>query len=144
MNLNQVTACAACCIILPILSSIYLVTFTIALALWITLDVFQLNSLTQMTSQLVISILHVHFDKVLVLLAHWAYIIVSSMVNNLSVVWTTLNTLQLLLAAQMTFLWWISTWWVCFINVDFFLGNKQRTLTRMLFRQLLFPPQIEH
>ena len=29
-------------------------------------------------------------------------------------------------------------------GVDFFLGNKQRTLTRMLSRQLLLPPQIEH
>ena len=28
--------------------------------------------------------------------------------------------------------------------VDFFLGNKQRTLTRMLSRQLLLPPRIEH
>ena len=27
---------------------------------------------------------------------------------------------------------------------DFFLGNKQRTLTRMLSRQLLLPPWIEH
>ena len=27
---------------------------------------------------------------------------------------------------------------------DFFLGNKQSTLTRMLSRQLLFPPRIEH
>ena len=29
-------------------------------------------------------------------------------------------------------------------NADFFLGNKQRTLTRMLSRQLLLPPWIEH
>ena len=31
-----------------------------------------------------------------------------------------------------------------FNPVDFFLGNKQRTLTRMLSRQLLLPSQIEH
>ena len=29
-------------------------------------------------------------------------------------------------------------------TVDFFLGNKQRTLTRILSRQLLLPPRIEH
>ena len=29
-------------------------------------------------------------------------------------------------------------------RTDFFLGNKQRTLTRMLSRQLLLPPRIEH
>ena len=30
------------------------------------------------------------------------------------------------------------------VPFDFFLGNKQRTLTRMLSRQLLLPPRIEH
>ena len=29
-------------------------------------------------------------------------------------------------------------------NTDFFLGNKQRTLNRMVSRQLLLPSQIEH
>ena len=28
--------------------------------------------------------------------------------------------------------------------IDFLLGNKQRTLTRMLSRQLLLPPWIEY
>ena len=31
-----------------------------------------------------------------------------------------------------------------YLNADFFLGNKQRILTRMLSRQLLLPPRIEH
>ena len=32
----------------------------------------------------------------------------------------------------------------CYVATDFFLGNKQRTLTRMLSRQLLLTPRIEH
>ena len=32
-------------------------------------------------------------------------------------------------------------WWA---PVDFFLGNKQRTLTRILSRQLLLPSWIEY
>ena len=40
-----------------------------------------------------------------------------------------------------TYIWSLT---LKFGAVDFFLGNKQRTLTRMLSRQLLLPPRIEH